>query len=236
MKKCIFLMLVLTMVINLAFISCAESYLYKNEARFFFESGIFHYAFYGETTNGEDSLDIALKNSLKDSLSREDAIILTLKLFGKNQDAENLSQEEADKILNVFIDRNKISPYAFKSVALSVKLNITSGKININKKQRLIDPKKTVLGKEFATSIIKHLGYTNFQFHKACEFLSSIDGSNLDKNIARKYENKYLNKDYAFGFMYGSLTAKLNNTDVILFNELKRLGIVEKDKLLEGNS
>jgi len=144
--------------------------------------------------------------SLESKLTRGQSAVLLAKIFNMDDAANALSDAEANEILKDFADGAKVSTYAKKRLAYLVKNGIMSGSLDTATGKVYINDKNDVLGGQFATLLLKQLGYEVPDWKKAIEQLSQVPGA---KDIADylAYSSASLLRDQAVGLIYGTLTA-----------------------------
>ncbi|MHB8063544.1 MAG: Ig-like domain-containing domain, partial [Ruminiclostridium sp.] len=143
--------------------------------------------------------------SLETKLTRGQGAILIAKLFNMDDAALALTDADADAILKDFADASKVPTYAKKRLAYLVQANIMSGSLDAGK--LYINADESLLGGQFATLLLKQMGFTVAAWTEAVAQLSNVEGS---KDVAAyiSYATNKLLRDQAVGIMYGSLTAK----------------------------
>ena len=146
------------------------------------------------------------KPSLESKLTRGQSAVLLAKIFNMDDAANALSDAETNSILKDFADGAKVSTYAKKRMAYLVKNGVMSGSLDTATGKVYINDKNDVLGGQFATLLLKELGYEVPDWKKAIEQLSQVPGA---KDIADylSYSSTSLLRDQAVGLIYGSLTA-----------------------------
>ena len=144
--------------------------------------------------------------SLESKLTRGQSAVLLAKIFNMDDAANALSDAETTAILKDFADGAKVSSYAKKRMAYLVKNGVMSGSLDTATGKVYINDKNDVLGGQFATLVLKQLGYEVPDWKKAIEQLSEVPGA---KDIADylSYASTSLLRDHAVGLIYGSLTA-----------------------------
>ncbi len=143
--------------------------------------------------------------SLETELTRGQGAVLLAKLFNMDDAALALTDAQADAIIKDFADADKVPSYAKKRIAYLVDKGIMSGSLEGSK--LYIDSEKSLLGGQFATLLLKQMGFTVPNWSEAIAQLSSVEGAK-DVEVYASYETKALLRDHAVGVMYGSLTAK----------------------------
>lgn len=144
--------------------------------------------------------------SLGTKLTREQGSVLIAKLFNMDTAANALTTEETNAILKDFADGSKVKEYAKKRFAYLVKNDIMSGSLDTATGKVYINADKDLIGGQFATLLLKQLGYDVSDWKQAIEQLSKVEGA---KDIADylSYASSSILRDQAVGLIYGALTA-----------------------------
>jgi hypothetical protein len=157
--------------------------------------------------------------SLEDQLTRGQGAVLLAKLFNMDSAALALTDAEAAAVLKDFADAGKVPTYAKKRLAYLVKNNIMSGSLDTATNKLFINAEESLLGGQFATLVLKQMGFTVASWSEAVNQLAGVDGA---KNIAayETYATKALLRDQAVGIMHGSLTAKYADKTATIIEKL----------------
>ena len=163
--------------------------------------------------------DTSFVPSLETSLTRGQGATLLAKLFNMDTAAQALTDEEANAILKDFADADKVPTYAKKRLAYLVKNNIMSGSKDTTTGDVFVNADEALLGGQFATLILKQLGYTVSSWSEAVSQLSKVDGA---KEIADylAYAQKSLLRDQAVGVMFGSLTSEYSDGKATIIDKI----------------
>lgn len=155
--------------------------------------------------------------SLETELTRGQGAILLTKQFNMDDAALALTDAQADAILKDFADADKVPSYAKKRLAYLVQNNIMSGSLDAGK--LYINADKSLLGGQFATLVLKQMGFTVPAWNEAISQLSVTEGA---KDVAAyaSYANNALLRDQAVGIIYGSLTAKYANGQATIIEKI----------------
>lgn len=170
----------------------AEATAFQNEdkAKMLYEMGLFK----GTSTSG-------FSPDLGSKLDRQQGITMIIRLLGLSDVAEALTQGQVDAALMKFADGTAINPSLKKAVAYATinKLVIGDG-VNIM-------PDKPMSGKDFATLILRNLGYKDneFKYDTACSDLADKKG--ISQSDAAKLNNKELIRDDMVSMAFSSLKA-----------------------------
>lgn len=145
--------------------------------------------------------------SLETELTRGQGAVLLAKLFNMDDAALALTDAQATAILKDFADADEVPTYAKNRLAYLVQNDIMSGSLDTATGKVYINADESLLGGQFATLLLKQLGFTVDSWKLAVDQLSDVDGA---KDIAAylSYETTALLRDHAVGIMYGSLTGK----------------------------
>ncbi len=165
---------------------------------------------------------------LGSALTRQDGIILLLRLLGKEAAALALTDSEATDAIKDYTDKADVASYAKKYIAYSVKNDIVKGTTDT-----LLSPKANLDGKTYATMILRAIGYTvnaGDEFNKACTTL--VEKGGLTAEEAAKFNDKALIRDDVVGISYGALKAKYPDGKTII-EKLVADGVVDQ-KTAEG--
>jgi len=196
LKKHISVLLTIIMTLSLAFSYKINVYAadtqYKNEDKAKKLNDLGLYKGISESSFNPD---------LGSQLTREQGIIMILRLLAIEKEAEALTDEETDTILNAFIDEKEVDTSFRKAVAYAIKNNLIKGDgISIN-------PKGSLIGKQYATIILRNLGFSDseFSYDTACTFLADKKGCTEEE--ASLLNDKVLIRDDMAGLSFDSLTA-----------------------------
>ena len=143
---------------------------------------------------------------LGSKLTRGQAAVLLTKIFNLDTAANALTSTEVSAILKPFADGKDVPTYAANRMAYLVKNGFMSGSLDTATGKVYIDARKDVNGAQFATLLLKQLGYDVADWKTAITQLSQIDGA---QGIAEylSYALTSLLRDQAVGMIYGTLTA-----------------------------
>ena len=163
--------------------------------------------------------DTSFVPSLETSLTRGQGATLLAKLFNMDTAAQALTDEEANAILKDFADADKVPTYAKKRLAYLVKNNIMSGSKDTTTGDVFVNADEALLGGQFATLILKQLGYSVASWTEAVNQLSKVDGA---KEIADylAYAQKSVLRDQAVGIMFGSLTSEYSDGKATIIDKI----------------
>ncbi len=144
--------------------------------------------------------------SLDSKLTRGQGAVLLAKLFNMDDAALALTEAETAAILKDFADGAKVPDWAKQRIAYLVKNNVMAGSLNTTTGELNINADMDLRGGEFATLILKQMGYEVADWKTAIDQLAEVDGA---KDIADYLEfgTSSILRDQAVGIVYGSLTA-----------------------------
>ena len=146
---------------------------------------------------------------LEASLTRQQATVLLLKMFGLADKAAALTDEDVATALKGYTDADKVASWAKKEVAYAVTNKIMSGTSDTT-----IDPAAKITGAQYATLIVKSMGYDVADYKVAVTQLSKVTGS----KVADEFAEADLIRDNAVGYMYGALTAQTKDGKTVIAN------------------
>jgi len=141
-------------------------------------------------------------------LTRQQATVMLLKMFGMADKANALTDEEVTAALEDYTDADKVSSWAKKAIAYAVSNKIMSGI------DGTVAPNAPVTGAQYATLIVKTMGYDVADYKESVAQLSKLDGSTVKDEFAEAD----LTRDNAVGYMYGALTAKTKEGTTVIAN------------------
>ena len=143
--------------------------------------------------------------ALEAELTRGQGAILLTKLFNMDTAAMAMSDEQADEILKNFKDAAKVSTSAKKRLAYLVDQGIMSGSKEAN--GLYLNDGENLKGGQFATLILKQMGFSVEHWYEAIDQLSEAPGAEGIAAYAA-YGQQGLLRDHAVGIMYGALKAE----------------------------
>ena len=164
--------------------------------------------------------------SLETELTRGQGAILLTKLFNMDDAALALTDAQVNAILEDFADASEVPTYAAKRLAYLVQQNIMSG--SLDNGELYVNADESLLGGQFATLLLKQMGFTVDSWKASIAQLSNVEGA---KEIAAYlgYAAEPILRDHAVGIMYGSLTAEYANGAATIIEK-----IVEAKPALKG--
>lgn len=171
---------------------------------------------------------------LEKPLEVQQVLTYLAKAFGYKGTADELSLEDADKVLAKFADGKDVTEYAKRVVAYSVQEGIIAG-AKANDGKLFIKPKSAVTAARLATFLVKALGYElKGSWTEAVAQLNEVEGSKIDAAATGD-----LTRDAAVGFLYGILTAKTSEgktvAEKLLAADASLQSVLSKNSLLPVN-
>lgn len=135
---------------------------------------------------------------LEDPLTTQDSLVFLARLFGYNEAANALTEEQVTAALAKFDDAQSIADYAKNVVAYSANNSILNG-ITADGKF-FVGARDAVTAERFATFMLKQMGYTVADYKESVARLAEVKGSKVAGTITGD-----LTRDGAVGIMYGTL-------------------------------
>jgi len=196
--------------------SFAAQLLYENEAKALYDLGL--YKGVSETRYEPD---------LANDLTREQAAVILIRLFGQEEDAKNISDSKVKATLAKFVDVYDISEWAKRDVAYAASQGYIKG---IEKEDGCyFNPQGKLKGVDYASLVLQQLGVSNFSYDYALDKLESEGIITKDENS--QFSKEKLTRDDVVGISYGVLNAEYKGTTVI--KKLVDIGKVKMDKAVE---
>ncbi len=166
--------------------------------------------------------------SLGAPLTREQGATMLVRIFGHQADANDLTESEANTILSVFPDAGQISDWARKPVAYAVDKDLIAGRPDGK-----FYPKDPLLGKDYATLILRALGYEvdAEAYDTAAAMLVDVGG--LSPSMALALNDEELTRDDFVGISWSALNAEDTSGESIIAG-LVEDGIVSEQMALDN--
>jgi len=156
--------------------------------------------------------------SLETKLTRVQGATLLTKLFNMDDAALALTDAQADAIIKNFADANKVTTYAEKKrLAYLVQNKIMSGSLDGGK--LYINAGQSLLGGQFATLLLKQMGFTVDNWKTSIAQLANVEGAKEIASYLSSTTNELI-RDQAVGIMYGSLTAKYADASATIIEKI----------------
>lgn len=168
----------------------ATTFTYESQAKALYDIGLF---------KGTSTTEFV--PDLGGDLVREQGIAMIVRLLGKADAAAAVTVADQDAALAAFADAKDVEPTLKAAVAYAVKNNLVKGD------GKNVDPKGKMPGKDFATILLRNLGYevSAADYDKACATL--VEKGGLTAAEAVKFSEKNLIRDDFVGMSYGALQA-----------------------------
>lgn len=183
------ILIVLLLIAVSAPVMASASYSYETQAQTLNSLGLY-----------DGISDTSFDPDLGTALNRETGVIMLLKLFGLDAEAEAMTDAETDAALANFSDADSIASLAKSSVAYAVKNGLVNGLPD-----GTFAPKANLNGKAYCTLILRQLGYTPDYNNAPAEL---ADKGGLTPAQATLFSGKALIKDDLVGISFGALSAK----------------------------
>jgi len=224
LKRLLSVLIVVAMLVTAMLpASAASSYNYEDEARALYDLGL-----YAGISKTEYQPDLGSK------LTREQGVVLLVRFMGAEDEANALSEAEADTELTFFKDKASISSWAKKSVAYALRKKWVSGFPDGTFK-----PQGELLGKQFATMYLVAMGYTpDSTIYQSAAFYAanlSTEVGGITLAEASAWNDKVMTRDDAVGFAFGMLSTK-NKDGKTLASILVEKGVVTADELTKAGA
>ena len=219
LKKLVALFVAIAMISTLMVPAFADSsFKYEEEAKDMYDLGLFL---------GESETEYV--PNLGELLSRETGAVMLLRIFAQEDEALEMSEEDADAKLADFKDGATVANWAKKQVAYATEKGYIKGYPD-----GTFAPKEALNGKAYCSLVLQLLGYDgDFNYHTAATSLSEVGGL-TSAEAAIFNSNDPINRDSLVGISYGALKANFKDSEETLIQKLVRLEKVDanlaKDK------
>jgi len=219
LKKVLASLLVVALMASMAIVPAfAEAFSYEKEAVQLNQVGLY-------LGIREDVFD----PDLGTALDRQTGVVMLLRIFGQEEEAKLLTNEQADALLAKFTDVGTIADWAKKQVAYAVDKGVVKGY-----EDSTFRPTAGLNGKAYASLLLQQLGYDGeFDYHQAAIKLSQIGGLTASQATVFNSDAQ-LNKDALVGMSYGALQAKRKADGKKLIKFLIESGVVDEEKVKEA--
>lgn len=221
LKKVLASLVVVAMMASMAIMPAfAETFNYQAEAEKLYAVGLYK----GISTDPNNpDLDLATL------LDRQTGVVMLLRLFGQEEEAKLLSDEQANSLLAKFSDAGTIADWAKRQVAYAVEKGFVKGY-----EDSTFRPTAGLNGKAYASLLLQQLGYDgDFDYHQAAIKLSQVGG--LTASQATTFNSDaQLNKDALVGISYGALQAKFKADGKKVIKALIESKYVDEEKVKEA--
>lgn len=160
-------------------------------------------------------------------IDRQSALVRLYKFFGITEHLQ-ITDAEADLVLDKYADKKDISVWSKKVIAHAVKKGILKG---VSTKE--IAPQGYLNEKMLCTLILRQLGYElkNGDYENAVTILKEKDS--LSENEVKIFYNKNLICDDFVGILYDSINAKCPDNQRLIDKFINEYKIINKEKAIE---
>ena len=219
LKKVLASLLVVALMASMAIVPAfADAFSYEKEAEQLNKVGLY-------LGIREDVFD----PDLGTLLDRQTGVVMLLRMFGQEEEAKLLTDEQADALLAKFTDAGTIADWAKRQVAYAVDKGVVKGYDDST-----FRPTAGLNGKAYASLLLQQLGYDGeFDYHQAAIKLSQVGGLTAAQ-AATFNSDAQLNKDALVGMSYGALQAKMKADGKKLIKFLIENGVVDEEKAKEA--
>lgn len=220
LKKTLAALLVVAMIASIAVVPAfAESFSYESQATALNKLGL--YKGISETEFVAD---------LGTALDRQTGVVMLLRMFGQEAEAEKLTAEEATAKLAKFTDGGTVADWAKRQVAYAVEKGYVKGYAE----DSTFRPAAALNGKAYSSLLLQQLGYDgDFDYHAAANKLSEIGGLTAAE-AALFNTDAQINKDSLVGISHGALQAKYKADGVKLVKTLLTNGNITVEQLKDA--
>jgi len=190
----------------------ATSYSYETQAKALYDLGLFK----GVSTS-EYNPDLGAV------MDRETGVVMMLRLVGKIDEANALSDSDANTALAKYTDVSKIEDWAKKPIAYAIKNGLVIGTSDTT-----VSPDEQFIGKMFAAIILRNVGYEVTAANYDASTSTMVEKGGLTAAEAIKFNDKNLIRDDMVGMSYGSLKLQYAATAKNIIETLVAEGKVNK--------
>ncbi|ODM27127.1 hypothetical protein A7W90_13390 [Clostridium sp. Bc-iso-3] len=218
LKKLLAVLVVISMVSTFLVPAFADSFSYEKEAKELYELGL-----YKGTSESE------YVPNLEGKLDRQTGVVMLLRLFGQEDDALEMSLEDAAaKLAAKFKDAADVADWAQRQVAYAVEKGYVKGLPD-----GTFAPTADLNGLAYCSLILQQLGYDgDFKYEEAAYKLQEFGG--LTEEQAKIFNsNAGINRDSMVGISYSALQASYKADGKTVIEVLVANGNVDKELALE---
>jgi hypothetical protein len=190
----------------------ATSYNYETQAKALYDLGLFK----GVSTS-EYNPDLGA------AMDRETGVVMMLRLVGKIDEANALSDSDTTTALAKYTDADKIQDWAKKPIAYAIKNGLVIGTSDTS-----VSPDEQFIGKMFAAIILRNVGYDVTVANYDVSTSTMVEKGGLTAAEAIKFNDKDLIRDDMVGMSYGSLKLQYAATAKNIIETLVADGKVNK--------
>ncbi len=174
---------------------------------------------------------------LDKSIKKAQAIALVIRIIGEEKEVLAMTEEERDEILSKVEDRDKISNWAKKYIAYSIKRNIIDGVPSENEDMKdmiVIDSKSVIHPKSIVIMLMRSLGYDDVNEDNVVEKLNlaGVESKTIEKLMEKDEIKRSWFGVLAYEFINSAKLpdeTKLKATDRYLKDLLKEKEILPLD-------
>lgn len=216
LKKMLSSLVVAAMIASMAMVPAFAANSYEKEAEQLYKAKL-----YMGTSETEFVPDLGTL------LDRQTGVVMILRMFGQEEEAKLLSDEQANSMLAKFTDAGTIADWAKKQVAYAVDKGVVKGYAE----DSTFRPSAGLNGKAYCSLMLQQLGYNgDFDYHMAATKLAQAGGLNASQ-VALFNTDSQINKDSLVGISFGALQAKYKADGKKLVKVLLDNGNVTKENL-----
>lgn len=211
------------LIVNIITPALAQSnekveYKYQEEARHLHNMGFYR----GTSKTG-------FEPSLGRKLSREQLIVMMVRIFGNEKEALSLKEKGTENILSSFPDKDKISKWAIKYVSYAANNRLISVDRNT-----ALNPKEYVKGNEYFFWILQALGYKLDMGDYPYAAARLVEAGGLSPTLMLKMNDRILLRDDFAGITFSVMNAKYPNGEKLISNLIENKNIPEEKALAAG--
>lgn len=167
---------------------------------------------------------------LETLLDRQTGVVMLLRMFGQEDEAKLLTDEQANSMLAKFTDAGTIADWAKKQVAYAVDKGVVKGYAE----DSTFRPSAGLNGKAYSSLMLQQLGYDgDFDYNQAATKLAQVGGLNASQ-AALFNSDAQINKDALVGISYGALQAKTKADGKKLVKVLLENETIKEEDLKEA--
>lgn len=219
LKKMLASLVVVAMMASMAIVPAfAATLSYEKEAEQLNKVGLYM---------GIDPTPGVFNPDLATLLDRQTGVVMLLRMFGQEDEAKLLTDEQANSMLAKFTDAGTVADWAKKQVAYAVDKGVVKGYAE----DSTFRPSAGLNGKAYSSLMLQQLGYDgDFDYNQAATKLAQVGGLNASQ-AALFNSDAQLNKDALVGISYGALQAKTKADGKKLVKVLLENGTIKEEDL-----
>jgi len=217
LKKLLAVIISVAMIVAIMIPAFAEeSFTFSAEAKKLYDMKL--YAGNSATTYEPD---------LGSALTREAGMVLVVRLLGLADEAAAMTEADITAALANYTDVASISDWAKDEIAYAVKNGIVAGATTTT-----INPQGALLGKDYASMILRNIGYADADYNTACSILAEKGG--LTAADAEKFASKELIRDDVAGISFQALQAKNSDGETVIAKLVAAEAVTEDAAVAAG--